>query len=77
MRTSGSSVYMSPSIMFFRIVDVTDAPRSMAPKNSQIAAIITACFRLRDLADTDVAKAFATLLAPIPKAIMKPKIPAA
>jgi len=35
-----------------RIVDVTDAPRSIAPRNSHIAAMSTACLSEMDLADT-------------------------
>lgn len=58
--TSGSSVYMSPSIIFLRIVEVTEAPKSMAPRNSHTPAMRTACFNVMDLAETDVANALAT-----------------
>ena len=51
---------MSPSIIFLRIVEVTEAPKSMAPRNSHTPAMRTACFNVMDLAETDVANALAT-----------------
>lgn len=65
---SGSSSYRSTSKILERIVEVTDAPRRMAPRNSKIPATITACFNVSDLDETVEAKAFATSFAPIPKA---------
>lgn len=41
--------------IFPRTVDETDAPRNNTPQNSNIEAIITACFRVIDLEATDVA----------------------
>jgi hypothetical protein len=46
----------------------------MAPKNSKIDPKMMACQSLRDLADTEDPKAFATSLAPMPKAKMKPQM---
>ena len=53
---------MTPPLM----VLVTRAPTSTAPANSQIPAAIIACRKVNDRDDTDVAKEFATSLAPIP-----------
>jgi hypothetical protein len=50
------------------MVDVTEAPRNKAPENSKIAAQTTACFKVRDLDETEDAKALATSLAPMRKA---------
>ena len=48
------------------IVSVTLAPRSTAPRNSQIPAIMQACQILRALEPTLVPKELATSFAPIP-----------
>ena len=58
--------------MPFLIVEVTSPPARKAPRNSNIAAMITACFRVRALLPTDVPIALATSLAPIPHAAKKP-----
>ena len=58
--------------MPFLIVEVTSPPARKAPRNSNIAAIITACLRVRALLPTEVPIAFATSLAPIPHAAKKP-----
>ena len=56
---------------------VTDPPSSAAPANSVKQAMITACRSVMDRAETEVANAFATSLAPIPyesqKAIINPR----
>jgi hypothetical protein len=53
-------------------------PTPTAPANSITVAIIIACFIVRDLEDTEVAKEFATSFAPIetldPNTLMKKKI---
>ena len=58
--------------MPFLIVEVTSPPARKAPRNSNIAAMITACLRVRALLPTDVPIALATSLAPIPHAVKKP-----
>ena len=45
---------------------VTFEPMSNAPKNSQMDAMTTACLTVRAFEPTDVAKQFATSLAPMP-----------
>ena len=62
--------------MPFLIVEVTSPPAKYAPKNSNIAAIITACLRVIALLPTEVPIALATSFAPIPNAIKKPISPA-
>ena len=62
--------------MPFLIVEVTSPPARKAPRNSNTAAIITACFKVRALLPTEVPIAFATSLAPIPHAAKKPNIQA-
>lgn len=47
------------------IVSATRAPTSNAPANSITEAINMACKRVRDLEETEVAKALATSLAPM------------
>lgn len=47
-----------------RMVWATLSPTAMLPLNSQIEAIAIACFKVRDLEETDVAKELATSLAP-------------
>ena len=54
---SGSSSYSSALNILPRTVLVTLAPRSNAPLNSQIVAMITACFSVKLLDATDVATA--------------------
>ena len=44
-------------MIFPLMVDVTEAPSNMAPRNSQMDAMRTACLRVTDLADTLVANA--------------------
>jgi len=75
MRTSGSFSKRSTSKILLRTVLVTDAPRRTAPPNSQKLAIMTACLRVIDLAETEEAKALATSLAPMRKPYMKPTRP--
>ncbi|CAM9362734.1 unnamed protein product, partial [Ectocarpus sp. 12 AP-2014] len=59
-----------------RMVLVTCEPRNTAPRNSKIPASTTAWRRVRALAPTEVEKALATSLAPMPKAAKKaPKVP--
>ena len=58
--------------MPFLIVEVTSPPARKAPRNSNTAAIITACLRVKALLPTDVPIALATSLAPIPQAAKKP-----
>ena len=48
------------------IVSVTPEPRRTAPPNSQNEATMIACFKVSALAPTEVPKALATSLAPIP-----------
>ena len=60
--------------IFFLTVSVTRDPNKKAPKNSKTAAIQTAWNTVKDLAPTEVAKAFATSLAPIPNAVKKDAI---
>ena len=52
-----------------RTVSVTASPAKKAPQNSNIAAIITACFRVKARLPTEVPIAFATSLAPMFHAI--------
>ena len=52
---SGSSSYSSTLNIFPRTVDATDAPRKSTPQNSNMDAMITACFNVIDLDATDVA----------------------
>mmetsp|Transcript_3490 Transcript_3490/g.6199 ORF Transcript_3490/g.6199 Transcript_3490/m.6199 type:complete len:259 (+) Transcript_3490:1757-2533(+) len=59
-----------------RTVPVTCAPSRTAPENSKIAARIHAPISEMEPAPTDVAKAFATSLAPIPQAMKNAKRPA-
>lgn len=59
------------SAIFLRTVSVTLEPKSKAPRNSKIPATMTACVSVSALAPTEVAKAFATSLAPIPYAVKK------
>ena len=66
--------YISGSTIPFRIVDVTSPPAKKAPRNSKMAAIITACLSVRALEPTDVPMALATSFAPMPHAIKKPRI---
>ena len=54
----------SPTMIFPLIVSVTWLPRTIAPENSQIEAIIIVCFRVSAFAPTDVAKELATSLPP-------------
>ncbi len=49
----------------FLTVFVTASPAKNAPANSNIAAIITACFRVSAREPTEVPMAFATSFAPI------------
>ena len=56
------------------MVSVTEAPSSTAPPNSQKAATIRAWGIVRALAPTELAKALATSLAPMPKAQAKEKM---
>ena len=53
----------------FLTVFVTASPAKNAPANSNIAAIITACFNVNAREPTEVPIAFATSLAPIFQAI--------
>ena len=71
-----SSLYIEGSTIPFLIVEVTSPPAKYAPKNSNIAAIITACLRVIALLPTEVPIALATSFAPIPNAIKKPISPA-
>ena len=77
MRTWGSSEYKLDLSTSFRMVLVTCDPSNIAPPNSITAAMHTANLNDTDLAATEVAKALAQSLAPIPKAYQKPKIGAA
>jgi hypothetical protein len=54
--------------------DVTRAPRRTAPRNSAIAARMTACHNLSEREDTDVANELATSFAPILYASRKAKM---
>ena len=51
--------------MPLRTVSVTASPAKKAPQNSKIAAMITACLRVRARLPTEVPIAFATSFAPI------------
>ncbi len=77
IRTSGSSEYSFDLRTSLRIVLVTCAPSNIDPPNSHTAAMTTANRKETDLAATEVAKALAQSLAPIPKAYQKPNIGAA
>ena len=69
---SSLPVYRLGSTIPFLIVDVTSPPARYAPRNSNMAAIKTACFKVIALLPTDVPIALATSLAPIPNAMKKP-----
>ena len=58
------------------MVSVTSPPARNAPANSKMQAINSAVFKEIAPDPTDVPKAFATSFAPIPHAMMKPKIQA-
>ena len=58
------------------MVEVTSPPARNAPRNSKIAAMITACLRVIALLPTEVPIAFATSFAPIPQAIKNPSMDA-
>ena len=62
-----SSVTVSKSTVNipFLTVSVTASPAKKAPQNSKIAAIITACLKVKALDPTDVPIALATSLAPM------------
>ena len=60
----GSSLKISMSTMSFLIVPETRAPARTAPRNSMIAAAMQACHSRREREETEVAKEFATSLAP-------------
>jgi len=64
MRTEGSWANSLVLMIFVRIVSNTRAPTAMESANSMHAAINMAYFIARDREDTDVAKEFATSLAP-------------
>ena len=66
MRTSGLRSKALPLAMEPAMVRAVGAPKSMAPKNSQTAAMMTACHSLRALLPTEVPKLLATSFAPIP-----------
>jgi hypothetical protein len=57
-----------------RIVPVTLAPSKRAPANSKMAAAMTAFLNDKDFAATEDAKALATSFAPMPNAMMNPKL---
>ena len=52
---SGSSSKSAGLKIFPRTVSVTLAPRNMAPLNSNMEAMTTACLSVMDLEETDVA----------------------
>ena len=60
----GSSLKISILTMSFLIVPETRAPARTAPRNSMIAAAMQACHSRREREETEVAKEFATSLAP-------------
>ena len=62
---ASSTTSKSTDRMPFLTVSVTASPAKNAPQNSKIAAIITACFRVKALEPTDVPIALATSFAPI------------
>jgi hypothetical protein len=55
--------YILPILL--RMVSATRAPTVTAPANSMTLAIIIACINVRDREETEVAKEFATSLAPM------------
>jgi hypothetical protein len=59
--------------MVTMVATVRTYPASTAPVNSIIAPIAIAWIKVRDLEDTEVAKAFATSLAPMFQASRKAK----
>lgn len=61
-------------MMPFLMVSATRAPTSTAPRNSQSAAAKQACFIVNERDETDVAKEFATSLAPMLNASRAAKI---
>lgn len=64
MRTEGSFSKRAVEMTLVRIVSVTREPTSMAPANSMTEAMHMACFKVSDREATEVAKEFATSLAP-------------
>ncbi|KAJ1639428.1 hypothetical protein T492DRAFT_936884 [Pavlovales sp. CCMP2436] len=75
MRTAGMCVKHAGLEMPLRIVSETWLPRSTAPLNSKMAAITIALRMVSALEPIEVAKALATSLAPMPKAVKKAKRP--
>ena len=73
----GLSTKHPSSAMPFLMVLETLLPMSRAPKNSKTAASMTACLTVIALEPTEVAYAFATAFAPMPKAAKKAQMPAA
>merc|ERR1719206_219312 len=71
IRMSSSPRNASLSTMPLRTVEVTVPPSPTAPTNSKMPAITVACLRLMARAPTEVEKALATSLAPMPQAIAK------
>ena len=63
-------------MMPLRMVLVTEPPANITPKVSKIAAAINACFRVNALEPTEVPMALATSLAPMPQAMINPKVQA-
>jgi hypothetical protein len=57
--------------MIARTADDRTYPASTAPVNSMVAPIVIAWIKVRDLEDTEVAKAFATSFAPMFQASRK------
>lgn len=66
MSTSGASSKKSGSMMPLRTVLVTPRPRRSAPANSMTPAMHVAWKSVSVLEPTEVAKALATSLAPMP-----------
>lgn len=73
IKSSGAAAYILGSTIPPLMVSVVLAPRKKAPPNSQKQAMIKAWARVIEPEPTEVAKALATSLAPIPKASMKAK----
>ena len=72
-KISGVSTNCIGSITPLLMVSVTSPPARYAPADSKINAIIIACLAVTVPDPTDVPIEFETSLAPIPKAIKKPK----
>merc|ERR1719453_2909096 len=75
MRSGGLSRKASSSAMPLRMVFTTSPPRKVAPMNSMTTAMAHAWRMVSAFEPTDVAKALATSLAPMPKAAKKAERP--